>query len=147
MVQGATDHKESVFDRLSNKQNFTGIYKARFESGPGINGAAGENHVCDLSDITRPNLRRKSSGMKTGKGWEDVNSHGNSSTSHHGVKDELTSPKKSPSNKKLSTTDKAAVFSRLSDPKSFTGASKKKFEDMKEHHDHLSHESKKRVNA
>jgi hypothetical protein len=130
-----TDHKQSVFDRLSDTKSFTGVYAERFKSGGGINNGASENHVTDLSQITRPNLRRESSSMKTGKGWGDALSTelspSGKSRELHGVKEEKTTPKKSPSNKKApgAATGSPSIFDRLSDPKSFTGSHKKRFED------------------
>eukprot|EP01138_Halocafeteria_seosinensis_P015707 gb/GECG01016028.1/.p1 GENE.gb/GECG01016028.1/~~gb/GECG01016028.1/.p1 ORF type:complete len:137 (+),score=14.39 gb/GECG01016028.1/:1-411(+) len=64
--------RDSVFDRLHDPTNYTGVYQERFRSGPGINQHSdavvagsgmkqknryGEAVVSDISEITRPNLR------------------------------------------------------------------------------------------
>ena len=43
----------SIFDRLTDKSTYTGVYAERFRSGGGINGHASGGNVSDLSKITR----------------------------------------------------------------------------------------------
>ena len=43
----------SIFDRLTDKSSYTGVYAERFRSGGGINGHSKGGGVADLSHITR----------------------------------------------------------------------------------------------
>lgn len=52
----------SVFDRLNDPSTFTGVYRERFQTGPGINSDGGSGgNTRDLSQLTRDNLNRDSS--------------------------------------------------------------------------------------
>ena len=58
----------SVFDRLNNVDEYTGVYAERFKGGGGkINGyTADSDQIQDLSQITRTNLRNEP-GLKAQK--------------------------------------------------------------------------------
>jgi len=101
--------KSDVLDRLTDPSKYTGAHKARFDSdgkGLGVNQTVDKDVPRDLSDMTRPELR----GAKPKPSLSP-------SPSGSGIK-------KSPSKK----PEGDSIFDRLSNPASYTGAHKHRFD-------------------
>ncbi|KAL0484499.1 hypothetical protein AKO1_005113 [Acrasis kona] len=95
--------KQSIFDRLSDRSTFTGVYKNR----GGINDLDNGGNVHDLSQITRSKMHGTSTSMRTGKGIPAVIDA-------------------QPVKKSRPSTSSKDIFERLSDRSTFTGVYKNK---------------------
>ena len=129
----------SVFDRLSNKSTFTGMYKARFTPG------GKEDSIRDLSQITRAEMFKPSAAKKKGSGAPQQPKQGAAATSRTTAQESDGNRKPEPNRERStsganigahsnSSSDSgrersgpSSVFDRLSNKSTFTGMYKARF--------------------
>eukprot|EP01137_Pigoraptor_chileana_P031025 Opistho-2@18270 len=75
---GVLSGRSTVFDRLSDPNSYTGVYRQRFLTGSGtLNGAASDGIVRDLSQIVRAESRGSTFVRHNGNAWEFTGTSGN----------------------------------------------------------------------
>jgi hypothetical protein len=108
-VDTTTVKKTSIFDRLSNTNNFTGVYAARFKE---------KKNIYDLG-ITSVHEKQKTNGTS------QIRSAQNATAPTHGKAVRDSSPIRKPA--PVPQEKKQSIFDRLSDKSTFTGVYAERF--------------------